>query len=593
MATISTVKVGSTSYNIEGNLFFIKGSGSTTDTTNKVATWVGSHPNINAYYDGLTIAYKVVSAGSTTTTLNINNLGAVPVVRNATTAISTAYPVDSIAYLTYTLDGTTAYWKAADYDSNTTYTNVKLGHGYATCSTAEATTAKVGTLSSYTLTTGGIVAVKFTYAVPANATLNINSKGAKNIYHRGAKITAGVIKAGDIATFIYDGTQYQLISIDNSMKIAAAAGSNIGTVGTPSVSVATSGGTTTFTFDYLKGAKGDKGDTGATGATGPKGDTGATGATGATGPQGPAGTTPTIKAAAGTNIGSVGTPSVTASTSGTTTTFTFNYLKGAKGDKGDPGTNATTTAVATTSANGLMSSTDKSKLDGIAANANNYSLPTASSSTLGGVKTTSTVTSTSGLTACPIISGVPYYKDTNTTYSLSSFGVTATAAELNALDGITATVTELNYTDGVTSNIQTQLNGKAASSHNHAASEITSGTLAVARGGTGVTSNPSMLTNLGSTSAASVFAASPRPGVTGTLALGNGGTGATTAKAARANLGASKVYSVSSISSVPTDAQAGDLVVLETASPLDISHPVGSIYITPTNSSPANTIGGT
>lgn len=40
-------------------------------------------------------------------------------------------------------------------------------------------------------------------------------------------------------------------------------------------------------------------------------------------------------------------------------------------------------------------------------------LPTAGS-TLGGVKTTSTVTSTSGLTACPIISGVPYYKDTDT-----------------------------------------------------------------------------------------------------------------------------------------------------------------------------------
>lgn len=40
-------------------------------------------------------------------------------------------------------------------------------------------------------------------------------------------------------------------------------------------------------------------------------------------------------------------------------------------------------------------------------------------------------------------------------------GVTATAAELNALDGITATVTELNYTDGVTSAIQAQLDDKA------------------------------------------------------------------------------------------------------------------------------------
>lgn len=369
MATISKVKVGSTSYDIEGSLFFIKGSGSTTDTTNKVATWVGSHPNISAYYDGLTIAYKIDSDGSTTTTLNINNLGAVTVVRNATTGISTAYPVNSIAYLTYTLDGTTAYWKAADYDANTTYTNVKLGHGYATCSTAEATTAKVGTLSSYTLTTGGIVAVKFTYAVPANATLNINSKGAKAIYYKGAKITAGVIKAGDLATFIYNGSYYHLISIDSApTTITAAAGSNINTVGTPTVTASTSGTTTTFTFNNLKGAtgaQGPKGDTGATGPQGPKGDTGATGpqgATGATGPQGPAGTTPIIKATAGSNIGSVGTPSVTASTSGTTTTFTFNYLKGAKGD---PGVNATTTAVATQSTNGLMSSADKTKLDNL------------------------------------------------------------------------------------------------------------------------------------------------------------------------------------------------------------------------------------
>lgn len=43
---------------------------------------------------------------------------------------------------------------------------------------------------------------------------------------------------------------------------------------------------------------------------------------------------------------------------------------------------------------------------------------------------------------------------TDTKYSLSSFGVTATS-------------TELNFCDGVTSNIQTQLNGKAASSHTH------------------------------------------------------------------------------------------------------------------------------
>lgn len=68
------------------------------------------------------------------------------------------------------------------------------------------------------------------------------------------------------------------------------------------------------------------------------------------------------------------------------------------------------------------------------------------------------------------------------------------------------------------------------------------GTLAIGNGGTGITSNPSMLINLASTTAASVFTASPRPGVTGTLPIANGGTGKTTAEDARVNLGAGKIY---------------------------------------------------
>lgn len=71
----------------------------------------------------------------------------------------------------------------------------------------------------------------------------------------------------------------------------------------------------------------------------------------------------------------------------------------------------------------------------------------------------------------------------------------------------------------------------ATKSHTHGAGDITSGTLAVARGGTGLTASPSMLTNLGSTSAANVLQASPRPGVTGTLPIANGGTGNTIGQA--------------------------------------------------------------
>ena len=62
-----------------------------------------------------------------------------------------------------------------------------------------------------------------------------------------------------------------------------------------------------------------------------------------------------------------------------------------------------------------------------------YTLPTASS-TLGGVKTTSTVSSTTGLTACPIIDGVVYYKDTNNTYTLAGLvGSTAIGTATNPI----------------------------------------------------------------------------------------------------------------------------------------------------------------
>lgn len=128
--------------------------------------------------------------------------------------------------------------------------------------------------------------------------------------------------------------------------------------------------------------------------------------------------------------------------------------------------------------------------------------------------------------------------------TITSSNLTASRALVSDGNGKVAvsavTSTELGYLDGVTSAIQSQLDSKSADGHKHSASDITSGTLAVGRGGTGLTSSPSMLVNLGSTSAVNVLAASPRPGITGTLGLGNGGTGATTAAAARTNL---SVYS--------------------------------------------------
>ena len=215
-----------------------------TDQFNRTQ-WIGTCDGVTSLYDGLTIQYKIPVAGiSKGDSLNINNLGEHPVLMNAATLMTTHYPIGAILILVYDSTQTasiyvnnvntpfTGCWKIHNYDSNTTYTNQKLGNGYGTCGTAASTAAKVVTLTDYTLVINGYVSVKFTYDVPANATLNINSKGAKNIYYRGAKIVANIIKAGDIATFVYDGTQYQLVSIDHSSKAAASSGTDLSLVTT-------------------------------------------------------------------------------------------------------------------------------------------------------------------------------------------------------------------------------------------------------------------------------------------------------------------------------------------------------------------------
>ena len=101
-----------------------------------------------------------------------------------------------------------------------TYSPETLGFGYGVCSTAYITPEKAVSITDFVLTKNGIVSVTFNNAVPSSAALNVNSTGAKAVHHKGAALANNVIFAGDTATFIYDGTYYNLIALDRTPTVS-------------------------------------------------------------------------------------------------------------------------------------------------------------------------------------------------------------------------------------------------------------------------------------------------------------------------------------------------------------------------------------
>lgn len=214
MSDISAIKLpDNSSYNIKAKKLFYAECSTAVNVVAKVISCDGF-----VLEPGAIIAIRFTSTTTTAPTsgnitLNINGTGAkniVPKENNVIYSYAWAWYFSNNRTWLFVYNGT--YFICLNQDNNTVNPE-SFGIGYATCSTAETTPAKVAVFSGYILRKNGIIAVKFTYAVPANSTLNINKKGAKNIFYRGAKITAGVINAGDIATFVYDGAQYQLISV--------------------------------------------------------------------------------------------------------------------------------------------------------------------------------------------------------------------------------------------------------------------------------------------------------------------------------------------------------------------------------------------
>lgn len=114
---------------------------------------------------------------------------------------------------------------------------------------------------------------------------------------------------------------------------------------------------------------------------------------------------------------------------------------------------------ATQSAAGFMSAADKKKLDGIAEGANKYSLPTATSNVLGGVKTGANITNNSGVlsvTAANVTNALGYTppkQDTNTWRPV--------------VNSLTNSATDQSLAANQGKVLKGLIDGKAASGHTH------------------------------------------------------------------------------------------------------------------------------
>lgn len=416
MAKIKKINVNSTAYDLDATylggvsadewskrgIYYIKGTGTT------AGTWLGSHAGITAYYDGLTIAYHTNIAGASTTTLNINGLGAKTCYLRADSKVTTHYGINTVVIFTYITVNGTGRWETADYDANS-YAYVRQY--------AESANSELPIVLSHDTEIPSSYKTKYTGLV-SGVTINPSTK----------TISATAFKEN--GTTLADKYVAQVSGKGLSTNdYTTAEKTNLGkAVLTNNAQTIT--GVKTFNANAVIGngktlwfAK--TGGTSQSGAANIKWDT------------------------AGNNA-----PYIGYATDQTDGTFVMASLKGTNyasglaigGGSGNllwKGSKVITISdTATTSTAGVMSTSDKSKLDGIATGANNYTLPTATPSTLGGVKTGSNITNSSGtisLTGTNVTNALGYTPASPTDLENKADVYTVSGLKFNGLSSVNQT----------------------------------------------------------------------------------------------------------------------------------------------------------
>lgn len=235
----------------EEGTHIIKNCAGTTDSDAKTSTWTGTSDCISEYTDGLRISYKIPEVGQTTTTLNINNLGAKTIYRFGTSKLTTHFAVNQIITLIYCADLNGGCWVTNDYDANTDtklkvyktstdkdypvifrYDNTNSSSSYTEYGRYDDDLTYTYNPSSNTLKVGNVTAsgkVKApSFEGSMSGTLTIGNQsynGSSSITVTAADlgITGALVFLGTTTTAISDGSTTKTITV-NSKSVTAIAG---------------------------------------------------------------------------------------------------------------------------------------------------------------------------------------------------------------------------------------------------------------------------------------------------------------------------------------------------------------------------------
>ena len=271
----SVISDGKKWINLSGNLsdYLKKGGKQTTTST------ADGGSNVYTFTDGSTITVKNGSKGSTGAAATWFSGGAVT---GTSTTAKTFTVSGSKAGDMYLNTGTSNVYKATAANQWVYLCNIKGPQG---------TPGNNGTTPTIKVAAGGNIGAVGTPSVTANTsgttttfTFN-NLKGQKGdtgatvTWHTGTAVTgtAATVAGAKTGDMYLNTKTYNVYKSTGTNKwagvcnikgangttpiIKAAAGGNINRVGTPTVSATTSGATTTFTFNNLKGQKGETGAT--------------------------------------------------------------------------------------------------------------------------------------------------------------------------------------------------------------------------------------------------------------------------------------------------------------------------------------------